>query len=130
MEERLESILAWLEQVIASTSDFLTEQTPLVIREILLYHRVYYSTGIVLGAMLILVSMFRLWRNWGVWLANSRTDSDSKGGDLSGEAFFHYVTIAVPSVVGLAFMATAFDGFIKVWFAPRLFLLEWIRRFV
>ena len=130
MEERLESILVWLEEAVKVTGEFLTEQTPLVVQEVLVYHRMYYTTGVVIALLLITSSAFRLWWNWDALLVKVRWSYGDEKPDLSGEACFHYVSMALPTFIGLMLMGMAFDSFLKVWFAPRLFLLEWIRRFV
>jgi len=119
MEERLETVLAWLESAIQTTGDFLSEQTPLVIREILLYYRAYYTIIMAIEVLIGIVCTIWWMRKWKSWLVWMREEECPHLG----------LFVAAAGVVGWGTAIFNISPVLKVWFTPRLFLLEWAKRF-
>jgi len=126
MEDRLEAILIWLEQAVQTTGDFLSEQTPLVVQEVIIYHRAFYTTvmvGLILFITWLVIRTMRNKKRWWVFLAS---DNDSEETIAVANLF------AIPVIGGIVstiVFFVNFPDFLKVWFAPRLFLLEWAKKF-
>lgn len=108
MNEQLQQQLAEYLKAIATAAQhgagFVMEQAPLVVQERLLFGRIVFSVPLILAAVVLPVA----WKM-------SRPNRDDGG------------YIAVCAVAGLACLAVVFtfDLFVKVWFAPRLYILEW-----
>ena len=121
MEERLEAILIWLEESVKATGEFVAEQTPEVIREIILFHRVSYSCLVGFFLIILLILWTRAARNkcWGRELRNSDTE-DLAAANLFGTGILTFVSVVV--------IAANLSNFLMVWLTPRLFLIEWVGR--
>ena len=119
MEERLEAILIWLEQAIQTTGDFLSEQTPLVILETLAYYRAYYTTILVFESLIGIVCV--------IW-AIRKSEYYIKW-MLKEECPHPFIVVWILAAVGCITAVSDISRTMKVWFAPRLFLLEWAKTF-
>ena len=125
MEERLEAILIWLEESVKATGEFVAEQAPEVVREVITFHRVFGTSMVALGLVLFGVAVFRLKRNGTRW-AKDATKFDNEGADFMGVA--NILLSVVFSIAGTIIFAFNVNPTMKVWFAPRLFLIEWVGR--
>lgn len=126
LEERLLGNLDKALDFLENSTEFLSEQTPLVIHEILMFARasltIQLCLGIFLAVMTIVVPLF-ISKKYKEFLAEDKKvkyDSDI------------YVGASVISVLCLASVAFcilchASGKFLQVWIAPRLYLIEYIR---
>ena len=119
-EELTERLVSSLDKVMAYVErgvGFAEEQAPLVVDEIILYGRVM-ETSYILIELLILAGGL-----WGVGkLLKLALESDDE----------NYILCLIPLVPILLFVAVIFtlslSKFYMAWFAPRLYVLEFIGR--
>lgn len=120
LEQSLDSILAWVETTDAA--QFLTREAPLYVTEYITYERWSATAGSATALFFVLVMCPLL--TYAACLSNKKYD-----GPYSSD--FWAVAIAV-SGVGAAFAGlggvigflTTLDHTLKVWFAPRVVILE------
>lgn len=114
-EQTKQLILGWLQQVgaaLKTAGEFVVEQTPLVIQEKILFARVEAAVYLLLGLTLLGLMVW-------VWRQVPRVRDDflevviSVGGLVSG-------------IAGCILISEHLSPFLKVWFAPRVYILEWI----
>ena len=111
MNENLEKQLALIIEkaisVAEKTGEFAMEQAPDLLREFILFHRIEKTTYVVLPIILTYV----------VYKVSCHLVKKS-----NNEAIY---TINTLSIFPLALTAFFLSDFIKVWIAPKLFLIEY-----
>ncbi len=126
---------------LAAAVDFLCEQSPILVREILVWHGVRSAIPFVCGLLVVLVVL--LTRKKGVAWAETaiepkathkdRCPYSRRCKDMQDGLFLAWAWCLagriVAVIVGLVLMARSLT-WLKVLFAPRLFLLEYIREVV
>lgn len=121
--ESWDAISAWAQQ----GGEFLAEQAPLVAWEIVAYGRAY-NTSTVAVCVLALVA-YAVWVRiaWSIAKRSAEKNHGTPDEDLMvplciGTFVLGFATI-IPSFCGLASHA---EPAIKAWFAPRLYVLEYV----
>ena len=118
-------ILEWLQQVgdaVKTGAAFVAEQTPLVIQEKITFARAEYTAWMLLCVILLVYVAVAATR--ATTLAN-RIDKTDSSGDLMQCVIFVLSGIA-SLIISLTILNTTTSTFFKVWFAPRVYILEWI----
>lgn len=104
---------------LAKAVDFLCEQSPILVKEILWWHGVQSALFCLLGlAILIILAMTRkkLW-DW----------ADEADGPSEGAAWMGVLVGQIMALIGgVGFVLTNF-AWLKILIAPRLFLLEFMK---
>ena len=121
MKETTTKILEKLLKTINSTEDFLLEQTPQLLQELILFAQ--YKHGLLfIGSILTFVmALFLLIAPWTpkltdeneVWLAPARFI-----GTISGISFF---------LIGGCASIRHLTIYLKAWVAPRVYILDYLR---
>jgi hypothetical protein len=111
--EVIQFLLLWAKE----TKDFAMEQAPLVVREAIAYGRAVETWE--LAGVLILTALFL----WGTrWMQrHDWYNLDELGED---PPVAHFGTVVGAVALFICYINQVPD-FLKVWFAPRLYLLEW-----
>lgn len=124
-------VLQWVEETAKQTGNFVAEQTPLLIREILTYNFWWSFAWFALGCILFLYfcnCAYQIFfgkiskEKWEV--AKSSYSSSPTREGLQGVAYI--VSGIISLVVSLILMANNLV-WIKVWLAPRVFLIEYVK---
>lgn len=121
MEEKLiaalDKILAWAE----TTEAFVIEQAPLVVQELILYQRTW-----LLVYLLICWALAGCLIAWSRWLWKTIDRADDRADRVFGSG-------ALGIFGGLVFFVSTLiitEPLLKVWLAPRLFVLEYLRELI
>jgi len=120
MINRADAIFASVGDVVSKAVEFGKEQIPDIAMQYVLFHRVY-STSIIVGSCFLLLlglwliinvavrNTFKFPENMYIW-DGSRAAAMSCG-----------IIISVPSIITIFLQ---FKGFLLVWFAPKIFLIQ------
>jgi len=132
IQENLAELVDWMKEAGSAGGDLLTEQGPLVAREIILYSRVMSSLMVFLGVALIVVAIVfgrRLYVLIGQWKDNLKSTTEGETTTTSYD-----VKCAFNGSVSLLFFIWAIVAFvinlnscIIAWMAPRLCVIEYIK---
>lgn len=115
IENNLDQIIAYLHEGVKTAGDFVVEQTPLLVQEILTYNLIYHGSLMGLGIFIAVMMISLTLRFW------PKIDWDD--GD-------HVMSFLIGSIAGwglsLGLIFCNIFVVIKIIFAPRLYLLEYI----
>jgi hypothetical protein len=122
LKDTAESLLVRLINAAVSTGEFIADQIPIVIKELMSYYTALY----VFKALLCLPFFYL-----GYWMFSRITrqftnkegvyDPDTSRGDFVGVRWF----ALVPYVVGMAVFVCAIPPLLKITLAPRVWLIEY-----
>lgn len=115
LQDSLAEVATFLLQWAKETKDFVSEQAPLVVREAIAYGRAletWESAALLIGLITGLVFLKRNYNKAGFGLQVSSHDIKTVAGFI------------LTAVGGVGTLIQTPD-LIKVWFAPRIYLLEW-----
>jgi hypothetical protein len=122
MNEQLQAALTEVLKATTNTAgqakDFLLGQLPDVVQQLLHYNFVWSLIWWGFGALLLLGGLA-----WGLGFLRAAVKHDD--GDYASVAL---VGVA-PIVVGFIFLLENFD-WLKIWLAPKLYLLDYVKTFV
>lgn len=121
VNEKLIEYLSTLESVVKQGGIFFTEQTPLVIQELILRERMV-STSIFLTGIIFL---FFGVRNLRCGLKENNDGYDKP----SLRKVFNLISGILFLLISLVMTCDNFERFLTCWVAPRVYLLEFLRRF-
>ena len=120
--ENAEQALVEILNKALEVGDFMTEQAPLVVQELLLYKTITHFLGFLFLVSLMFLSV-RLFR----W-STSKSDNSSYG---NGDRYaFLQISSAVVFIIAAFGAIHDIASFIKVIIAPRLYLLEYAAELV
>jgi hypothetical protein len=115
LQKQLTNLLTWAEQATSTTANFVAEQTPLYITELLQYNfwmsLIYFSLflSLILGSI-VLISIFVKWM------------SKEDDWELSPTLMF----FLIPVVIG-CFGASQNMDWLKIKLAPRVYIVDYLR---
>ena len=107
LEKQLSAIIEKAVSIAEQTGEFVIEQAPDLLREFIIFHRVEKTTYILLSLLLISLIYYISKR-----IVKANDDE------------YNYI-INVFSVVPVGAFFCHFSDFIKVWAAPKLYLIEY-----
>ena len=118
MEDKINEILSFLLEHAQNASEFAADQAPLIAQEIILYGRVTSVIVLLLSAI-------------GIWFAVkcfrfSIRGAKKKHEDLFGLSAVSGMGAVIFGVGGFIGAAEGLMMFAKAWFAPRLYLIDYI----
>lgn len=116
MEDKLQDYADELIQLIREGADFVGEQAPLFVQELLTYYTAYHTIWLAVGLVLLTVS-WRLYK-----YAKYSEEEIVLAHDVAG------LLSAITFLVGAGVTLTHVFGLVKVLVAPRLYLLEALQR--
>jgi hypothetical protein len=116
LQKQLAEYLAALSATVKSGSDFVLEQAPLLVQEKVVYGRVIETALLIAGVGAVCFAVWVFKKGW-TYEADSYMD-DTR------------LMLTIPAVIGgvVATIATVtqMSAVAMVWFAPRLYILEWV----
>lgn len=101
--------------------DFVAEQAPLVVQEIVAYGRASSTVAAVLLVAATVAWVWFVWRRVYPWFDD--------GGPYSGREF-GFSAACIPIVALPLATAFAIHSAILAWFAPRLYVIAYLREFI
>jgi hypothetical protein len=126
----LNDALSELVGALKSTKAFVIKEAPSVLKEIVTYHRVLYTIQF-LFALSFIAGAFILFHNGYCVPHDVKFSEYNQVMIENGYSFLAYamwVGSAVSLIVGLCSTGCMFEDFLKIWFAPKVFLIEYIKR--
>lgn len=135
--ERILAVTEYIENGIRTGGEFISEQTPLLVNEILTYYTIHHGFLVFLGLAIMLFCPYFAFRKFalGIKIKNYRDlDKESQEYKKLKKMYFSDVEVLCSSftillflsLVGLIiFFSNIFD-FLKVTLAPRLYLIEYL----
>jgi hypothetical protein len=120
-EELQKQLAGYLESIASaakSSGAFVLEQAPLVVQEKIAYGRVWETFLLVVVAIAAVIFLRML--VWGVISLRASSYHDD------GPSIAATVCGGIGSFFGCIGTLAQADAAIKVWFAPRLYIIEWV----
>lgn len=111
----------YLAKMLASAekgADFAIEQAPLVAQEVVAYGRATQTAYLVFFAALLVATAYAAYR-FARFLKNNNWELSPFG-----------MLFVIPVIVGFIGFGSHIEPFFKSWFAPRLYLIEYIKDLV
>lgn len=125
--ELQKELLSWLQalkEAVGTGAAFAAQQIPQVLWEKILLDRVYYTTLVFLFLLAGTLILFKGRKGILAWGERHADESDGLTWLAS------YLALVVSAVIPLlVFLANGYD-LAMVWFAPRLYLIEWLKEMV
>lgn len=120
LQQALASILTKTTQAVESSINFLSEQLPDVVRQLLMWQFTYHLVKFCLGVILCAVGGIVIYK------VNQAIQKLMKESPHAGNDFL-YVTL---SVVGILFFVVVYVScinltWLKIWLAPKIYLIEY-----
>lgn len=122
--ENLTQIMNWLKGFAEKSENFAIEQTPLLIQEIILFHKVFHLVFVIFGIILLFLAFFFLYKT-----VKSK-EPFSTPFDNPTKRCFYLLTSIITVSFGLPVFLCNLIVYLKIELAPRLFLLEYFRNLI
>lgn len=119
-EQLLNEALRGLLDTFKDSKDFVLEQAPDVVQQLILYKTVYHGSVVLGGMLLMLLGAYLLYR--GIKLGQESKWSDEMATPVIIQALFGFVG----GLTGIIAFSNNIQIFMKVWLAPKVYLLEYI----
>lgn len=119
VQEKLVQYLSTLEGAVKTGSDFVVEQAPLVLQELLVRERVLTSLFITIALVSAIACLYFL-KKLMIYIEKDDPIRGIPNGAL----------MAFSGILGFALMCENFSDFITCWFTPRVFILEQIKHYL
>ncbi len=117
---KLLTYLQYLENTVGKTSDFVSEQTPLLVQEYVRYSAIYHGILVGIGLGLLLVTLICV----GVMIREFRKNGEgSRPGVMAPCAISGIVSLFMGGIL----IGHNIDCAIKSLVAPRVLVLEYVR---
>jgi len=101
-------------------TDFVLEQAPLVIQELILWKRVEHTLWLAISIVLLIALAFFVWKN-----VVKISSIISEGDDPFPRVMCTAVGGVVSLIIGLEMLFSNLTPCLQVWLAPRLYLIEY-----
>jgi hypothetical protein len=124
MSNELDELMVQIINQVKNTGDFVIEQMPDVVQQILTYQ--YYSTlcFLIFGIVLLLISLFSFYKV-------RQLDKKSLGNPDVIPYIIAFLMIGIMSgLVGIFNVCDNIDPLIKLTFAPKIYLIEYASRLI
>lgn len=117
-----DKILGWAEEATSKGSSFVSEQTPILIQEVINYYTFYYGFWVFLSLILFLIAL-----SGAIYVWRSSLDWDYIDGDgdaLPSRKSVVFIASVIIEIVSAIMFFNTFFVFLKIIISPRLFLIE------
>ena len=128
IQERAVKYLDVLENAVKATTDFASDQVPLVVQELILWARVASMIDLLFTVILFVVSVFSLVKAWQWNKKHHQTIGSDKYWDSP-----YVLTLLPPALLTIGFFIATGNTALtcaKTWCAPRLVVLEEVQKLV
>ncbi len=115
IEQMLNKLIAFIEQV----EEFATGQAPLLVHEILLQGKILNSIWMIIPLTITILLVWCIYKTVEHCKKDPEDDEDCQGPFILG----CFALAAIDAYVTYLFIV----GFIIVWFAPRLYVLDYLQ---
>lgn len=116
LQQRLIDSADKIQQWIESTEAFLTEQTPLLVQEVLLYHTFLYGSSMAASLVLFVILL---------WSAKKMTQNKKRSEEPEFD-FGAFIFVLLGVLASFISFFVFLVKLTKVLVAPRLFILEYV----
>jgi hypothetical protein len=118
LQAQLADVIKFLLEWAKSTQGFILEQAPLIVREAIAYGRAY-ETWLIVGSFLAAVTGLTI-----IHRNRKKAEYDFEAMPVNYESVKTIGGVAL-SALSITVFLINFPDFLKAWFAPRLYLIEW-----
>ena len=123
-EELLNDALRGVMETVRETKDFVLEQAPEIVQQLVTYHYIYSLCCVLAGVLFILLSVSLI--GYGVF-----NGIKCRWDDKKCEKYLPFIIIGcIASVPGIATFFVNLPYFLKVSLAPKVFILEYFARMI
>ncbi len=117
--------LNWVQQFAEQGIEFIETQAPLLCQEIIVYNRILYSIGVsipfIVGCIWLIIYFKVTKPLYKIEKWNNLQENTAVASNIIPIFGF---------IISLVFFSLNLKSFIKVWFAPRVFLLEYFSNLI
>lgn len=117
-EKILENINYFLEYIKQGT-DFIKDQAPLYVQELITYHCVLYTSLVIFGVIGVIIALILLKKGSKY---TSYQDIDKQ--------MSYFIPSMIIGVISLFFIGLNFSLMLKTWLAPRVFIMDYLMHLV
>lgn len=115
LSKQLQQLLAALLQNTQDAAIWAKAEIPLLVQEKIAFGRAWNTSMLVISTLLLLVC----YHGFNRWRAHKFHDSDNK-------ALACFFGVVVPAVVASIMFLVSLRFTLLAWFAPRIYILEWL----
>lgn len=118
LQKQLLDMLKNLLTLATTGADWVAGQIPPLVQERILLGRIEETTWLVIMVLWATLTGYMTYRGvrWAIWMFKD-----------DGENFPAFLLPIFTTVIGLVPLMLTFHAFVLVWFAPRLYIVEWLR---
>lgn len=116
MKEKILENLNYFLEYIKQGTDFIKDQAPLYVQELIKYHTALYFIYIVICFIILIVTLYMFFRGLKILKQNSMSDMGCAAMTIGGFGI----------VITTAFLIYNITCFAQVYFAPRVFILKYL----
>lgn len=120
---RADAIVGSIRDSISKAGEFLMEHLPSLAQEYIAYGRASATAYTLLGLALLMYAGLNFWLNRKRFEELDH-EFKSRNEAMNFRAFIFVVSLPISTIVGFIVFFSNLGDFIKVWFAPRIWLLE------
>lgn len=127
LQNALTEIITSAIETTAAAKEFVLAEMPDVIQQLLIWKQVDAVLGIILG--LILISSPLIWARFHQFIwprEKAHYDRDWDAGHMVGKVGFGIIG----GLAGTIFVGCSLSTILKIWIAPKLYLIEYARNLV
>lgn len=117
-EKILENINYFLEYIKQGT-DFIKDQAPLYVQELITYHCVLYTSLVIFGVIGVIIALILL----------KKGSKYSSYQDIDKQMSY-FISSMIIGIISLFFIGLNFSLMLKTWLAPRVFIMDYLMRLV
>ena len=120
-EQSVAELLTYIKDGIESGGEFVMEQAPLLVQEIVLYGRVKWTVFCFALMSIVAFAVYSWVRRGTIYKAYENADDD--------DSFFPRMLVSsVAGLMAAGFLFPSAESLIRAWLAPRLYVLEFVRQ--
>lgn len=121
---RADAIVASIRESISKAGEFLMEHLPSLAQEYIAYGRASVTVYVLIGIALLMYAGLNFWLNKSRF-EQIKHEVDHSYNDMPGfKNFLYIISLVASGVFGLILVLANLSELLKVWFAPRIWLLE------
>ena len=121
-KDQLNRFMDNMNSAIEGGADFVLEQAPLVVQEIVVWGRVEHTTWVVLSVAMMTTAILVFKKKGLPYCATL----DNSTGNRDIATAFSWLAFVIVTVISSTVFAVNLTHCLKAWFAPRLYVIEYI----
>jgi hypothetical protein len=124
--EQVNRILAVIADSLESGREFIVEEAPELVQEFIAWKRVELTTCCAIGVVFLVLAALCLWR----MIVHARRGNREYREPVTAGSVVYGILAIVSLFIGLPVFITYLIPTVQVWFAPKVFLIEYCAYFV